>query len=74
MLKIDKDSDREAFQKRMQDDPRRAFLAHRVWAIKSENIKYVKTFRNQNVTTLRAVPVGHRKLECWRPSPRCATD
>jgi len=41
-LKIDKESDRQAFQKRMEEDPRRAFLAHRVWAVKGENIKYIK--------------------------------
>jgi hypothetical protein len=41
-LKIERESDRENFQKRMMEDPKRKFLATRVWSIKTEHIKYVK--------------------------------
>jgi len=41
-LKLDKESDREAFYKRMMEDPQRKLLATRVWAIKTAEIKYVK--------------------------------
>jgi hypothetical protein len=41
-LKIERESDRESFQKRMMEDPQRKFLAARVWSIKREAIKHVK--------------------------------
>jgi hypothetical protein len=41
-LKIDKLSDREAFKKRMDEDPKRRFLADRVCGIKTADIKYIK--------------------------------
>jgi hypothetical protein len=41
-LKIERESDREGFQKRMMDDPKRKFLAARVWNIKREAIKHAK--------------------------------
>ncbi len=41
-LKLDKEGDREAFYKRMMEDPQRKLLAARVWAIKAAEIKYVK--------------------------------
>jgi hypothetical protein len=41
-LKIDKEGDREAYYKRMMEDPQRKLLAERVSAIKHAHIKYVK--------------------------------
>ena len=41
-LKIEKESDREAFNKRMMEDPQRAFLKRRIEAIKNSRIKYVR--------------------------------
>jgi len=41
-LKIDKEGDREAYYKRMMDDPLRRLLAVRVEDIKKAKIKYVK--------------------------------
>jgi hypothetical protein len=41
-LKIERESDREGFFKRMMEDPKRKFLATRVWSIKTEHIKYIK--------------------------------
>jgi len=41
-LRIDKESDREAFSKRMMEDPQRKLLANRVWNIRQEHIVYVK--------------------------------
>jgi len=41
-LKLDKESDREGFYKRMMEDPQRKLLATRVWAIKRAEIKFVK--------------------------------
>jgi hypothetical protein len=40
-LKIDRESDRETFRKRMMDDPQRKMLATRVWSIKRENINQI---------------------------------
>jgi DNA-binding MarR family transcriptional regulator len=42
MLKIEKESDREAFEKRMMEDPQRNMLKQRVQAVKDAKIKYVK--------------------------------
>jgi len=41
-LKVERESDREGFFKRMVEDPKRKFLATRVWSIKREKIKHVK--------------------------------
>jgi len=41
-LKIERESDREGFYKRMMEDPKRKFLATRVWSIKTAHVKYVK--------------------------------
>jgi hypothetical protein len=41
-LKIDKEGDREAFHKRMMEDPNRQFLAARVELMKTAQIKHVK--------------------------------
>jgi hypothetical protein len=41
LLKIQKDSDREAFNNYMESDPQRKFLATRVWSIKRAQIKHV---------------------------------
>ena len=41
-LKIEKESDREAFNKRMLEDPQRKMLKDRVASIKAANIKHVK--------------------------------
>jgi len=41
-LKIEKESDREAFHKRMMEDPERKLLKDRVDLIRAANIKYVK--------------------------------
>jgi len=41
-LKIEKEADREAFQKRMMESPERKFLKSRVEAIKAARIGYVK--------------------------------
>jgi hypothetical protein len=41
-LKIEKESDREAFQKRLLEDPKRKALKERVEAIKAARIKYIK--------------------------------
>ena len=41
-LKIEKESDREAFNKRMLEDPQRKMLKDRVALIKAANIKHVK--------------------------------
>jgi len=41
-LKIEKEADREAFQKRMLEDPGRRFLKERVEMVKAARIKYVK--------------------------------
>jgi hypothetical protein len=41
VLKIDKESHREEFQRRMNEDPKRNFLAGRVELIKTARIKYV---------------------------------
>lgn len=41
-LKIERESDREGFYKRMMEDPQRKFLATRVWSIKRAEIKYIK--------------------------------
>jgi len=49
-LRIDKEGDREAFYKRMMEDPQRRLLANRVWSIRQEHIAYVKIpedLRNQ---------------------------
>jgi len=40
-LKIERESDREVFRKRMMDNPQRKMLVTRVWSIKRENIKQV---------------------------------
>jgi hypothetical protein len=42
MLKIDKESDTEAFNKRMESDPRRLMLAERICSIKNAHIKEIK--------------------------------
>jgi len=42
LLKILKESDREAFQRLIQDDPKRKMLKLRVWSIKRANIRQVK--------------------------------
>ena len=41
-MKIEKESDREAFQKRLLEDPNRKALKERVEAIKAARIKYIK--------------------------------
>jgi len=41
-LKLDKESDRETFYKRMMEDPQRRLLANRVCSIRQERINYVK--------------------------------
>jgi len=41
-LKIERESDREGFEKRLMEDPERRFLKERVAQIKSAKIKYVK--------------------------------
>lgn len=41
-LRIEKESDREAFYQRMMEDPNRQMLQTRVWQIKRANIKHVK--------------------------------
>jgi hypothetical protein len=41
-LKIERESDREAFNQRMAEDPERSFLKERVAQIKAARIKYVK--------------------------------
>jgi hypothetical protein len=41
-LKIERESDREGFCKRMMEDPQRKFLASRIEFIKTAHIKYVK--------------------------------
>jgi hypothetical protein len=41
-LKIERESDREAFNQRMAEDPERRFLKERVAQIKAAKIKYVK--------------------------------
>lgn len=41
ILKIDKESDREAFKKRMEEDPQRKLLAERVSSIKRGEIKHI---------------------------------
>jgi len=41
-LRIEKESDREAFYQRMMEDPDRQMLQTRVWQIKRANIKHVK--------------------------------
>ncbi|MEM3579592.1 MAG: hypothetical protein QXL54_05165 [Candidatus Bathyarchaeia archaeon] len=40
-LKILKESNREAFNKRMEEDPQRKFLAARVWAVKNAKIEHI---------------------------------
>jgi hypothetical protein len=50
ILKIDKESDRETFQTRLNEDPRRQFLAARMETIKSAMIKHVnipEKYRNE---------------------------
>jgi hypothetical protein len=52
-LKIDKESDREAFYKRMMEDPQRRFLAARMQMIKTASVKFVNIpdeYRNQIYT------------------------
>ncbi|MCD6446154.1 hypothetical protein J7L49_05165 [Candidatus Bathyarchaeota archaeon] len=41
-LKIERESDRESFYERMNEDPERQLLQYRVWMVRRENIKYVK--------------------------------
>jgi len=40
-LKIEKESDRAGFHKRMMEDPKRNLLATRIWRIKREGIGYI---------------------------------
>jgi len=41
-LKIERESDREAFLQKMLEDPQRRLLAARVWSLKKAGIKHVK--------------------------------
>lgn len=40
-LKIEKESDREGFHKRTMEDPKRKFLATRIWSIRTAKIRYI---------------------------------
>lgn len=61
-LKIDKESDREAFHKRIMEDPQRKLLATRVWSIRQAQIKYVKIQEDLRNQIYEHFLDGHRFL------------
>lgn len=61
-LKIDKESDREAFQKRMDEDPRRQFLGTRIERIKHAGIKYINIPEQYREQIYRQFTEQHRFL------------
>lgn len=61
-LKIDKESDREAFLNRLMDNPQRKILSTRVWALKREEVKNVKIPEEYREQIYRQFMEDHKAL------------
>ncbi|MGB9693745.1 MAG: hypothetical protein ACPLYF_02770 [Fervidobacterium sp.] len=61
-LKIEKEADREAFNKRMLEDPERKMLKNRVYSVKAAKIKHVKIPEEKREQIYRQFLEDHKFL------------